>query len=158
MNRAAEIIGIAYKYLCAAILATMTLTVFVNTVLRYGFNYGMAASEEMLRYLFIWISFLGIVAVYKTNSHISVTVVVEKLSEKYAFYLKLISDCVIIYALYVMIHGGLIYMSFNMHSLGQMIKIPFAWIIFSVVFAGITMGCMTIIEIYQLLKQKFSRG
>ncbi len=158
MNRVFTITGVVYKYICAAIMAAMVLTVFLNTVLRYGFNYGMAASEELLRYLFVWVCFLGIVSVYKTKSHIAVTIITERLSEKWNFYLKLLSDCLVLYAMYVMVHGGLIYMSFNMHSLGQMIKIPFAWIIFSVVFAGVCMGVMTIIEMFMCIKQKVSKG
>lgn len=42
----------------------MVVMVFGNVVLRYAFNSGIAISEEVSRWLFVWITFLGaIVAV-----------------------------------------------------------------------------------------------
>ncbi|WP_437125406.1 TRAP transporter small permease subunit, partial [Geobacillus thermoleovorans] len=43
----------------AATLAFMCILVFGNVVLRYGFNSGITWSEEMSRFLFIWMSFFG---------------------------------------------------------------------------------------------------
>ncbi|MCW4015122.1 MAG: TRAP transporter small permease, partial [Candidatus Bathyarchaeota archaeon] len=106
--------GKIYKYVCAMVLAGMVLTVFVNTVLRYGFNYGLALSEEALRYLFVWLSYLGIVAVYKSHSHISVTIITERLSKKASLYFSFFSNILVIYAFCVLIRGGIIYMQYNM--------------------------------------------
>ena len=37
-------------------LASMALMVFVNVVLRYGMNSGIAISDEMSRYFFVWLN------------------------------------------------------------------------------------------------------
>jgi TRAP-type transport system small permease protein len=42
--------------LMAASLGVMAVAVFVNVVLRYGFGSGVAASEELSRLLFVWMS------------------------------------------------------------------------------------------------------
>ncbi|MEO5883317.1 MAG: TRAP transporter small permease subunit, partial [Caldimonas sp.] len=42
-------------------LATMVVLVFGNVVLRYGFNSGITASEELSRFLFVWLTFMGAV-------------------------------------------------------------------------------------------------
>ncbi len=53
--------------LIALALAVMVVMVFGNVVLRYAFNSGIAISEEVSRWLFVWITFLGaIVAVRDT--------------------------------------------------------------------------------------------
>jgi hypothetical protein len=45
--------------LMALLLATMVVLVFGNVVLRYGFNSGLAFSEEVSRWLFVWLTFMG---------------------------------------------------------------------------------------------------
>ena len=43
----------------ALCLALMVVMVFGNVVLRYGFNSGITVSEELSRWLFVWMTFLG---------------------------------------------------------------------------------------------------
>ena len=43
----------------AVLLAVMVVLVFGNVVLRYGFNSGITVSEELSRWLFVWMTFLG---------------------------------------------------------------------------------------------------
>jgi TRAP-type C4-dicarboxylate transport system permease small subunit len=57
----------------ALCLATMAALVFVNVVLRYGFGYGIAASEELSRLLFVWMMFIGATAAYPTGEHMAFT-------------------------------------------------------------------------------------
>ena len=45
--------------LIALFLAVMVVMVFGNVVLRYAFNSGIAVSEELSRWLFVWMTFLG---------------------------------------------------------------------------------------------------
>jgi gluconokinase len=57
----------------AACLAVMSLAVFVNVVLRYGFGSGIAASEELSRLLFVWMVFIGATAAYPLGEHMAFT-------------------------------------------------------------------------------------
>src|SRR5690606_7768513 len=43
------------------LMAGMALMVFLNVVLRYGFNSGLTWSEELSRYFFVWLTFIGAV-------------------------------------------------------------------------------------------------
>ncbi|WP_342718538.1 TRAP transporter small permease, partial [Propionivibrio dicarboxylicus] len=47
------------EWLLICIFGLMVLLVFGNVVLRYGFNYGIIFSEEVSRFLFVWMVFLG---------------------------------------------------------------------------------------------------
>src|SRR6478752_5312384 len=57
----------------AACLGVMSLAVFINVVLRYGFGSGVAASEELSRLLFVWMVFLGATAAYPAGEHMAFT-------------------------------------------------------------------------------------
>jgi tripartite ATP-independent transporter DctM subunit len=61
-------------------LSAMVIMVFGNVVLRYGFNDGIISSEELSRFLFIWITFLGAIVTMRDNGHLGLDSVVRKLS------------------------------------------------------------------------------
>ncbi|MDD0814020.1 TRAP transporter small permease [Curvibacter sp. HBC28] len=65
--------------LIAFALAVMVVLVFGNVVMRYGFNSGIAVSEELSRWLFVWITFLGAVAAIKENAHLGSDMLVSRL-------------------------------------------------------------------------------
>lgn len=56
------------------VAATVTLTL-LQVVLRYFFNNPQSWAEEVGRYLFVWITFLGAAIAYAHNSHIRVDLI-----------------------------------------------------------------------------------
>jgi TRAP-type transport system small permease protein len=66
----------------AACLAVMSLAVFVNAVLRYGFGGGIAASEEISRLLFVWMVFIGATAAYPQGEHMAFTSLLSTLRKR----------------------------------------------------------------------------
>jgi TRAP-type transport system small permease protein len=64
----------------AFFLAVMVVMVFGNVVLRYGFNSGIALSEELSRWMFIWVTFLGAVVAIKEHGHLGTDMLVSRLS------------------------------------------------------------------------------
>ena len=67
------------ELLIALCLALMVLMVFGNVVLRYVFNSGIAVSEELSRWLFVWLTFLGAIVALKENGHLGTDMLVSRL-------------------------------------------------------------------------------
>lgn len=65
--------------LIALALAVMLLLVFGNVVLRYAFNSGISVSEELSRWLFVWITFLGAIVAVKEHGHLGTDMLLSKL-------------------------------------------------------------------------------
>ena len=63
----------------ALALAVMAAMVFGNVVLRYGFNSGIAVSEELSRWLFVWMTFLGALVALKENDHLGTDMFTSRL-------------------------------------------------------------------------------
>lgn len=63
-------------------LAGMVVMVFGNVVLRYGFNGGIAISEELSRFFFVWLSFIGAVIAFREYSHLGIETFVQRLSRR----------------------------------------------------------------------------
>jgi TRAP-type C4-dicarboxylate transport system permease small subunit len=65
--------------LLAAMLAVMVLLVFGNVVLRYALNSGITVSEEVSRWLFVWMTFLGAIVALKDHAHLGTDMLVSRL-------------------------------------------------------------------------------
>jgi TRAP-type C4-dicarboxylate transport system permease small subunit len=58
----------------------MVVMVFGNVVLRYGFNSGISISDEMSRYCFIWLTYIGAMVAMREKGHLGVDTLVRHLS------------------------------------------------------------------------------
>ncbi|MES2943327.1 MAG: TRAP transporter small permease [Pseudomonadota bacterium] len=67
------------SWLMAASLALMVVLVFTNVVLRYAFNSGISVSEELSRWLFVWLTFLGAIVALHERAHLGSDTVVSRL-------------------------------------------------------------------------------
>ena len=65
--------------LVAACLLAMVVLVFGNVVLRYAFNSGIDVSEELSRWLFVWLVFLGAVVGLREHAHLGTDLLVGRL-------------------------------------------------------------------------------
>lgn len=69
--------------LLAILLALMVLLVFVQVVSRYVLHRSLSYTEELVRYLFVWSTFLGASAALKRDRHLKLDVVVQRLPDRW---------------------------------------------------------------------------
>ena len=74
MKRVVEAYFHLLKVLIALFLAIMVVLVFGNVVLRYAFNSGITVSEEVSRWLFVWLTFLGAIVAMREHGHLGVDI------------------------------------------------------------------------------------
>lgn len=67
--------------LSSVLLAAAVLLVIMQIVLRFGFNNPRAWAEEVSRYLFVWMVFIGCGVATARGSHIRVTEIVDMFGE-----------------------------------------------------------------------------
>lgn len=58
----------------------MVLIIFVQVIMRYVFNDSLSWSEELGKFLFVWLSWFGISIGARRNEHIRITMFLNKLS------------------------------------------------------------------------------
>jgi TRAP-type C4-dicarboxylate transport system permease small subunit len=68
------------KAVIVACLAVMVVLVFGNVVLRYAFNSGITVSEELSRWLLVWLTFLGAIVALREHAHLGVDTLIKALS------------------------------------------------------------------------------
>ena len=69
----------ALDILSGLCLAIMVVLVFGNVVLRYTVNSGITASEELSRWLFVWLTFMGAVVALREHGHLGTDALVSRL-------------------------------------------------------------------------------
>ena len=113
MRRIIDIYCSLFEFLTALMLALMVVLVFGNVVLRYGFNSGIAVSEEVSRWLFIWITFLGAVVALRERAHLGVDMLVSRLPVAGKKLCLGASYACMLYILWLLYEGSLAQMRIN---------------------------------------------
>ncbi|MFP1645124.1 TRAP transporter small permease [Pontitalea aquivivens] len=65
----------AEKIICAVLFLAMTLLGFANVVVRYGTNYSLAVTEELLTNGFLLLTVFGAAVAARRGEHLAVTLV-----------------------------------------------------------------------------------
>ena len=147
-----------FGFLMVACLALMVAMVFGNVVLRYGFNSGITVSEELSRWLFVWMTFLGAVVAMRKHAHLGTDTLVARLplaGKKVCFVL---AHLLILAMCWLMAQGGWQQTVINWGTTSAVMEISMAWFYASgVVFAALA-GLIVLIELIQLLTGRIAES
>ncbi len=111
------------------LLAVMTLDVLWGVFTRYVMGSQAAWSEELARFLLIWIGILGAAYASGQGMHLAIDLLMPKLTEPRQRQLKIVIHALIIlFAVAVLLIGGirLIYLTQALGQLSAALRIPMA--------------------------------
>src|SRR5512137_3007881 len=94
------------RFFIVACLAIMVVLVFGNVVLRYAFNSGITVSEELSRWLFVWLTFVGAIVAMRDRAHLGMDSLVSRLphwGKKACF---IVSNALMLYAVWLFATGS----------------------------------------------------
>lgn len=97
----------------ALALALMAIMVFGNVVLRYAFNSGIAVSEELSRWLFVWMTFLGAIVALKEHGHLGSDMLVSRLGRTGKRICMAASQLLMLGCTVMLFHGSLAQVKIN---------------------------------------------
>ena len=95
----------AVEWLLIALLAVMVVLVFGNVVLRYAFNSGIVFSEEVSRFVFMWLTLLGALVAMHDGAHLGMTSVIAALPERGQRICRFASDALMLACCLLLAHG-----------------------------------------------------
>lgn len=93
--------------LCVIFLAIMVVLVFGNVVMRYGFNSGITVSDEVSRWLFVWLTFLGAIVALKEHGHLGTDMLIGRLPIFGKKVCLVISQLLMLFVTWLMFSGSL---------------------------------------------------
>jgi TRAP-type C4-dicarboxylate transport system permease small subunit len=143
------------EFTLVAMLSLTVIMVFGNVVLRYGFNDGIIISEELSRYLFIWITFLGAIVTMRDNAHLGLDSLVRRLSlrgKKLAF---AVSNILMLGCCALMFYGTFKQHGINASTRSPVLEVPMIWIYGVGYLTSVAMGLMIAAKLVALARGQF---
>ena len=97
----------------ALMLAVMVVLVFGNVVLRYGFDSGITVSEEVARWLFVWLTFMGALVALQRQEHLGSDFLVSRLGPSGRLACRVLGQLAMLGVCGVLLHGAITQMRIN---------------------------------------------
>ena len=94
-------------------LAIMVVLVFGNVVLRYTMNSGITVSEELSRWLFVWLTFMGAVVALREHGHLGTDVLVSRLPAAGKKVCLVLAQVAMLYVSWLLLKGSWAQMVIN---------------------------------------------
>ncbi len=139
------------KWVIAMCLAVMVVLVFGNVVMRYGFNSGITLSEELSRWLFIWMTFMGAIVAVKEHGHLGTDMLVGKLGPKGKKFCMGLSHLLMLFVCGLLFKGTYDQAVINWDTTSAVMQVSMVWIYMPGVIFSLLGGFMILIEFIGLL-------
>lgn len=156
MKRAINAFFKLLEFLVVVCMAAMVVMVFGNVVLRYGFNSGITVSDEMSRYCFIWLTYIGAMVAMRDGAHLGVDTLIRRLPRAGR---KL---CFALNQLLMLFCNVLFFMgTFEMHELQRtnispVVGISMIWVYGIGYVVSVVMGAINLHRLWQLFTNQLS--
>jgi TRAP-type C4-dicarboxylate transport system permease small subunit len=134
----------------AAALFIMVLLVFGNVVLRYAFNSGITVSEELARWLFVWVTFMGAVVALREHAHLGTDALVARLPPMGKKVCLVLGHLIMIYICWLVFQGSLAQVKINMEVLAPSSQLPLAIVYAAGVFFAVSAALMLALDLWLL--------
>lgn len=133
-------------------LVAMVLMVFGNVVMRYAFNSGIAVSEELSRWLFLWLIFLGASIAVHEQGHMGSDMVMEKLSPKWQKIGAVVAQLLMLWVTWLLFTGSLAQTRINWDVMAPVTEYSMAWVYSTGVVFSVSTGLMLLSDLWYTLR------
>jgi len=122
-----RVLNKSIRVLTILCLSALTVIVPIEVFLRYLFGKSLYVTEELTRYLMVWVVFLASSLAIRENSHISIEIFVNRFRGRYRSGVNLIAQVLLLTFLVFLIIEGIIALSFQMDQIIPSLGLPIFW-------------------------------
>ncbi|POT54857.1 TRAP transporter small permease [Citrobacter amalonaticus] len=138
---------------CSLVLAIMVGIACWQVISRYILGVPSTITEETLRFLLVWVSMLGMAYVAGQKQHISLTLLLDKVSPGLRGWWDIILQVIFIaFSIWVLIIGGLKISAISMLQISPALGIPMGKIYYALPCAGVLIILYSVLNIVESLK------
>ena len=140
----------------ALFLLVMVILVFGNVVLRYVFNSGITVSEEISRWLFVWVTFMGSVVALRRHAHLGTDVLVGRLGPGGKKVCLVIGHVLMIWITWLLLQGSWEQTVINLQVTAPASGLPLAIVYGAGVFYAVSTAPLLVIDLVRVLRGELS--
>lgn len=133
-------LNVLLEWVVIILLSIMLLSVLWGVLTRYIFADQSSWTDELARFMLIWVSILGAAYISGKNAHIAIDLLPAKLSKKKKLVLEMITSAIIsIFVFVIFLIGGIryIYISLKLGQTSAALEIPMGYVYLVLPLAGI---------------------
>lgn len=127
MKRILDLYCRALKVVAVLLLFVMVLLVFGNVVLRYAFNSGITVAEELSRWLFMWLTFLGSIYALREHQHLGTDTLISRLGPRARQVCLIIANLFMLWVCWLVFSGSLAQTRLNWNVTAPSSGFSLAW-------------------------------
>lgn len=139
-------------YFTGILTGLMVLFVFLNVVLRTFFNSGLTWSEELARYLFVYVTYIGAISAMRANGHLGVDTLISRVKPGVQMAMYLISQTMIAALMCILVQGAYKMVIQNTQSRTAALGIPYSVLYFAGIITGISIAILAVANIIHAVK------
>ena len=139
------------RFLVLVLLGLMVVIVFANVVTRYYLQFSLAWSEEVTRFMLVWLVFLGSFLAYINDEHLGLDIVVKKMPPTLRKIVAVCTNALVIFALYAVLEGGYLMMMANFDWLSPAAEIPQGYVYIVIPISCVLMILQTLLKTYYIV-------
>lgn len=143
-------------WLMVASLALMVLMVFGNVVMRYAFNSGLTLSEELSRWLFVWLTFMGAVVALHERAHLGTDALVSRLPRAGQKLCLAASLLLMLYMCWLMFDGALQQVKINWDSTSAVMETSMGYFYASGMVFAVLAAPVLLLNLFRLFAGQLS--
>lgn len=151
MTRFFDITCKAIEYLIAACMAAMVVLVFGNVFLRYGFNSGITLSEELSRWLFVWMTFMGAIVALRSHEHLGTDMLVGRLGPVGKKFCMGLSQLLMLFVCALLFKGAYEQAVINWTSTSAVMEVSLSWVYFPGIIFAVLGGMLIAMDFFKLI-------
>lgn len=140
MNRLVKILDNTIAWIMVTLMALLVIVVTWQVFTRYMLGEASSYSEEVARFLLIWIGLLGSAYAYKQNMHLAFDFFTNKARGLRKFWMDItIHLLVALFSAVVLVLGGfyLVQLTWEMNQLSASLQIPLAYVYTALPLSGL---------------------
>ncbi len=115
----------------ALLFSLIIITMFTQVIFRYLFNQSLYWSEEIVRYIFVWLVFLGGALVTRDREHIGIDFLLSKFPSRFSKSLTYINLSIIILVNFFFTIAGIILVFKLKGSFSPALGLPVNWFLYA---------------------------
>ena len=135
LNKLSDIVNTLVEYVVAILMGLMTIVVFVQVIFRLAAG-SLPWSEELARYMMIYLVYLGASVGVKYGNHIAVEFLSTMLPKKGQDILEVLVDLLMLLCFAVIIYYGFKVVNVTMMQKSPAMQLKMGYIYFSLVLGG----------------------
>jgi TRAP-type transport system small permease protein len=156
MQKAIDLFFKLLEFLVVAALVAMVIMVFGNVVLRYAFNSGITVSEEMSRYCFIWLTYIGAMIAMRDREHLGVDTLVKHLPRAGKKACLFISEALMLFVNVLFFIGTWKMHELQVTNVSPVVGISMIWVYGIGYIVGAVMALFNVAVLFRLVTGRLS--